>query len=94
MHAARQRLKVRLAVRRRAGRARPRVRRVVFFYRRSVRGQRRVVARTDRRRPYRRSLPVRVKPGRHRVYARVYYKRPGASKLRRKTVSRRFTVCS
>jgi len=28
------------------------------------------------------------------VYARVYYKRPRAAKLRRKTVSRRFTVCA
>jgi hypothetical protein len=88
------RLKVRLAVRTRPGREKPKVRRVVFFYRRTVHGTRRVVARTDRRAPYRRSLPVRVKPGRHRVYARVIYRRPGGSKLRRKTVSRRFAVCA
>ena len=33
-------------------------------------------------------------PGPHHVYARVYYKRAGSAKLRRKTVVRRFTVCA
>ena len=45
-------------------------------------------------RPYRRTLPIRLAPGPHHVYARVYYKRAGSSKLRRKTVVRRFTVCA
>ena len=81
-------------MRKQPGRAKPRVRRVVFFYRRTVQGKRRVVARTDRRAPYRRSLPIRVKPGTHRVYARVVYKRPGGTRLRQKTVSRRFVVCA
>jgi hypothetical protein len=66
----------------------------VFFYRRIVGGKRRVVARTDRHAPYRRSLPIRVKPGKHRVYARVFYKRPGGTRVRHKTVSRRFIVCA
>ena len=90
-----QRLKVKLAVRRRPGRAKPRVQRVVFFYRkRTAAGKRRAVARTDRRAPYRRALPIRVKAGDHRVFARVFFTRAGSSKLRRKTVSRRFTVCA
>ena len=54
----------------------------------------RVVARTDRSRPYRRTLPIQLAPGPHHVYARAYYKRPGSKKLRRKTVVRRFTVCA
>jgi hypothetical protein len=88
-----QRLRVKLTVRKRPGRAKPRVRRVVFFYR-VPGGSRRAVARTDRRAPYRRALPVRVGAGTYRVYARVYYKRSRAAKLRRKTVWRRFTVCA
>jgi hypothetical protein len=57
------------------------------------RGQR-VVARADRSKLYRRTLPIHLAPGPHHVYARVYYKRPGSKKLRRKTVVRRFTVCA
>jgi hypothetical protein len=87
-----RRMPVSLTVRRRAGRARPRVRRVVFFYRKSR--PKRVVARTDRKAPYRRTLRIHLAPGKHRVYARVYYTRRGGSKVRRRTVSRRFTVCA
>lgn len=87
-----RRMNVSLAVHKRPGRAKPRVRRVVFFYRKT-RGKR-VVARTDRRAPYRRTLPIHLAPGPHRVYARVYYKRAGRPKLARRTVSRRFTVCA
>ena len=87
-----KRMMVSLTVHKRPGRAKPRVRRVVFFYRKSH--GKRVVARSDRHAPYRRSLPIRLAPGRHKVHARVYYKRPGHSKLARKTVTRRFTVCA
>jgi hypothetical protein len=62
----------------------------VFYYRK----QGRVVARTDRRKPYKRTLPIHLTPGPHHVYARVYYKRRGRSKVRRETVKRRFTVCA
>jgi hypothetical protein len=65
---------------------------VVFFYRKAHSKQ--VVARSDRHAPYGRTLPIHLAPGRHLVHARVYYKRPGHSKLARKTVSRRFTVCA
>ncbi len=52
-----------------------------------------MVARTDRKAPYRRKLPVKIGPGTHRVHAKIHYKRPGKRKLGIKTVSRRFTVC-
>ena len=88
-----KRMLVTLTVHKRKGKAKPRVKRVVFYYRKKNRGKR-VVARTDRSRPYRRTLPIQLAPGPHHVYARAYYKRPGSSKLRRKTVVRRFTVCA
>jgi hypothetical protein len=82
------RLKVNLNVRKRSGRKAPRVRRVVFFIRGGAR-------KTDRRRPYVVKLRVRRPAGsRGRVYARVVFTRPGSKKLRRKTVSRRFVMCS
>jgi hypothetical protein len=81
------RLKVSLKVRRRAGRARPRIRRVVFF----VRGGPRSV---DRRRPYVRRLVLHRPAGSTgRVYARAVYTREGSKKLRRKTVSKRYVMC-
>jgi hypothetical protein len=80
------RLRVSLRVRRRPGRAAPRVLRVVFF----VRGGPR---RVDRRRPYVVRLPLRRPAGeRGRVYARVAYRREG-KRVRHKTVSRRFVMC-
>ena len=80
-------LKVDLKVRRRSGRAAPRVRRVVFY----VRGGPRKV---DVRRPYRVRLRINRPAGQTgRVYARVVFKRRGSAKLRRKTVSRRFVMC-
>lgn len=85
-----QRMKVSVSVRKRPGRAKPRVKKVVFYYRKG-KGK---VARTDRRAPYRRMIPVDVEPGTHRVYAKIHYKRPGKRKLGIKTVSRRFAVCS
>jgi hypothetical protein len=53
-----------------------------------------VVARSDRTKPYKRTLMIHLSPGPHHVYARVYFKRRGSSKLRRETVKRRFTVCA
>ena len=29
----------------------------------------------------------------HRVHARIYYRRPGQKRVHRKTVSKRFTMC-
>jgi hypothetical protein len=88
-----KRMPVSLTIHKRAGKAKPRVKRVVFYYRKKNRGKR-VVARTDRHAPYKRTLPIQLPAGPHHVYARVYYKRPGSSKLRRRTVKRRFTVCA
>ncbi len=82
------RLRVSLRVRRRADRPAPRVRRVVFFVRNGPR-------RTDHRRPYVVRLRMNRPAGqRGRVYARVYFRRSGSTKLSTKTVSRRFVMCS
>ena len=77
-----------LKIRRRAGRPKPRVRKVVFFVKHGPR-------KTDRRRPYVVRLRIHRKAGtKGRVFARVFFKRPGSKKLRVKTVSRRFVMCS
>ena len=88
-----KRMPVSLSVRKRKGKSKPRVKRVVFYYRNKKGGQR-VVARTDRKAPYKRTLPMILASGPHHVYARVYFKRRGSSKLRKETVKRRFTVCA
>lgn len=81
------RLKVNLKVKKRADKRAPRIRRVVFFIRGGAR-------KTDRKRPYVVRLRVNRPAGsRGRVYARVVFTRPGSTKLRRKTVSRRFVMC-
>jgi hypothetical protein len=81
------RLRVSLRIRKRPGRAKPRVRKVVFFVKRGPR-------RTDRRKPYVRRLLINRPAGSvGRVYARAVYTRKGSRKLRRKTVSRRFVMC-
>jgi hypothetical protein len=81
------RLKVNVRIRRRAGKRRAHVRRVVFY----VRGGPRKV---DGRAPWRAALRIRRPAGaRGRVYARVVFTRAGSKKLRRKTVSRRFLMC-
>jgi hypothetical protein len=85
-----RRMPVSITVHKRKGRAKPRVKRVVFYYRK--RG--RVVARSDRKKPYKRTLMIHLSPGPHHVYARVYFKRKGSKKLRKETVKRRFTVCA
>jgi hypothetical protein len=81
------RLKVNLKVRRRSGSRAPRVRKVVFFVKHGPR-------KVDRHRPYVVRLRLNREAGtKGRVYARVYFKRPGSKKLRKKTVSRRFVMC-
>ena len=81
------RLRVSLRVRRRAGHARPHVRRVVFFVRNGAR-------RVDRTPPYAVRLRLRLPAGtRGRVYARVTFVRGSSKRLHHKTVSRRFVIC-
>ena len=85
-----KRMPVSITVHKRKGKSKPRVKRVVFYYRKNGG----VVARSDRKRPYKRTLLIHLAPGPHHVYARVYYTRKGSSKLRKETVKRRFTVCA
>ena len=60
---------------------------VVFFVRHGPR-------KVDRKRPYSARLRLRTRPGKKgRVYARVFFKRSGSKKLRRKTVARRYVMC-
>jgi hypothetical protein len=81
-------LRVSLKVRKRAGRPAPKVQRILFFVRNGPR-------RTDRRPPYSVRLRMHRPAGQKgRVYARVYFKRAGSKKLRTKTVSRRYVMCS
>ncbi|MEA2245144.1 MAG: serine protease, partial [Solirubrobacteraceae bacterium] len=81
------RLKVRMRIRRRAGRSPAHVLFVVFYVRH---GSRRV----DHRRPFVVRLRMNQPAGRRgRVYARVVYRRSGSRKVRRKTVSRKFKMC-
>ena len=81
------RLHVSLKVRKRKGHKRPRVARVVFFVRNGPR-------RVDRKRPYAARLRLRRPAGsKGRVYARVFFRRAGSTKLRKKTVARRYVMC-
>lgn len=82
------RVPVRVNVHKRAGRKKPRVIKVVFFV---DRGKHK---RTDRRKPYKARIRVAYKAGsKHRVHARIYYRRPGQKRVHRKTVSKRFAMC-
>jgi hypothetical protein len=81
------RLKVRVRIRRRAGRTPPRVLFVVFSVRKGAK-------RVDHRRPFVVQLRMNQRPGRRgRVRARVYYRRAGSRALRSKTVSKPFKMC-
>ena len=61
---------------------------VVFFI---DRGKRK---RVDRRAPYKTRIRVTFKRGsKHRVHARIYFRRKGSKHVHRKTVSKRFTMC-
>jgi hypothetical protein len=80
-------LRVDVKVRKRAGRAAPRVLKILFYVRNGPR-------RTDRHKPYRVRLRLNRPAGQKgRVYARVYFRRAASKKLRTKTVSRRFVMC-
>jgi len=75
-------------IRQRNDRLKPRVRKVLFFI---DRGKRR---RVDRRAPFKTHIRVTYRPGtKHRIHARIYVRRKGSSRLQRKTVSKRFTMC-
>jgi hypothetical protein len=79
---------VRVRVKQRNGRLKPRIVKVVFFM---DRGKRR---RVDRRPPYKTRMRVTYKRGsKHRVHARIFFRRQGSRKIHRKTVSKRFTMC-
>jgi hypothetical protein len=81
------RLRVSLRVRRRHGRPKPRVVKVVFFVRHGPR-------KVDRKKPYVVRLRLRRPAGSTgRVHARVYFRRKGSKKLRHTTVGRRFVMC-
>ena len=82
------RVPVRVRIKQRTGRLKPRVLKVVFFI---DRGKRK---RVDRRKPYRTRIRVTFKRGSaHRAHARIYFRRKGSSRVQRKTVSKRFTIC-
>ena len=82
-------LRVSIAVRKRAGQAKARVQRIVFY----TRGKGREV-RVDQRAPFVVRIGINRPAGTTgRVYARVYYRRSKHGKLHRKTVSRRYAVC-
>ena len=81
------RLHVSLKIRKRKGHKRPKVLRVVFFVRKGPR-------RVDRKRPYAARLRLRRPAGsKGRVYARVFFRRSGTKKVRKKTVARRYVMC-
>jgi hypothetical protein len=82
------RVPVRVRIKQRTDRLKPRVLKVVFFI---DRGKRK---RVDRRAPYKTRVRVTFKRGsKHRVHARIYFKRKGSTRVQRKTVSKRFTMC-
>jgi hypothetical protein len=82
------RVPVRVRIRQRSDRLKPRVLKVVFFI---DRGKRK---RVDRRAPYKTRLRATFRPGsKHRVHARIYFRRKGSQRVQRKTVSKRFTMC-
>ena len=83
-----KRVPVSISVHKRAGRKKPRIIKVLFFI---DRGKQK---RTDRKKPYKARIRVTYKRGsKHRVHARIYYRRPGHKRVHRKTVSKRFTMC-
>ena len=73
----------------RTGRLKPRVIKVLFFI---DRGKRR---RVDRHKPYKTRIRVTFKRGsKHRIHARIFFRRKGSKHVHRKTVSKRFTMCT
>jgi hypothetical protein len=82
-------LRVNIKVRKKKGKAKPRVSKIVFF----TKGKGRRV-RVDRKSPFTVRITINKAAGQTgRVYARVYYRRSKHGPLHRKTVSRRYVVC-
>jgi len=82
------RVPVRVRVYQRNNRLKPRVVKVVFFI---DRGKRK---RVDRHKPYKTRIRVTFKRGsKHRIHARIYFRRKGQKRIQRKTISKRFTMC-
>ncbi len=82
------RVPVRVRVYQRTDKLKPHVLKVVFFI---DRGKRR---RVDRHAPYKTRIRVTYKRGsKHRIHARIYFRRQGSKRVQRKTVSKRFTMC-
>jgi hypothetical protein len=82
------RVPVRVRIKQRNDRLKPRVIKIVFFI---DRGKHK---RVDRHKPYKVRIRVSYKRGsKHRVHARIYFRRKGSSRVQRKTVSKRFTMC-
>ena len=82
-------LRVSVTIRKRAGEAKPRVQRIVFF----TRGKGREVRVDARRRSWCGSASIAPPGSSGRVYARIYFRRSAHGKLHHKTVSRRYAVC-
>ena len=82
------RVPIRVRIKARTDRLKPRVIKVVFFI---DGGKRR---RVDRHKPYKTRIRVTFKRGtKHRAHARIYFRRKGQRRIQRKTVSKRFTMC-
>jgi hypothetical protein len=82
------RVPVRVRIKQRTNRLKPRVIKVVFF----IDGGKH--KRTDRHAPYKTRIRVTFKRGsKHRVHARIFFRRKGQHRVQRKTVSKRFTMC-
>jgi len=82
------RVPVRVRIQQRSNRLKPRVIKVLFF----VDGGKR--RRVDRHPPYKTRMRVTFKRGsRHRMHARIWFRRKGQQRNQRKTVSKRFTMC-
>ena len=82
------RVPIRIRIKQRNARLKPRVIKVVFF----IDGGKR--KRTDRHAPYKVRIRITFKPGsKHRAHARIFFRRKGSHRVHRKTVSKRFTIC-
>ena len=82
------RVPVRVRIYERTGRLKPEIVKVKFFI---DRGKRK---RWDRHPPWKTRIRVTFKRGsKHRIHARIYFKRRAQKRLQRKTISKRFTMC-
>ena len=82
------RVPVRIRVYQRNRRLKPRIIKVKFFIDRGKRH------RWDRHPPWKTRMRVAYKPGsRHRISARIFFRRKGQQRIKRKTISKHFTMC-